>query len=194
MEVHQTSLSEVLLLKPQIHLDSRGYFLESYRENFIRDKIGATQWVQENESLSTYGVLRGLHFQYPPYAQSKLVRVVMGSVLDVALDIRTESSTFGKYIAVELNDENKYQLYIPKGFAHGFLVLSSKAIFQYKVDAYYNRESEKSINPLDPNLRIDWKLSNKNLVLSEKDLKAKKLEESMDELKAINNQWEVNSI
>lgn len=157
------------LLTPRVFADDRGYFLESWSAARFRQEVGDVDWVQDNESMSVRGTLRGLHFQKEPYAQAKLVRVVVGRVWDVTVDIRPGSATFGKWEAVELSDENKHQLYIPKGFAHGFLVLSGHAIFQYKVDAPWNRESEACIRWNDPTLAIDWPLPESELIISEKD-------------------------
>jgi dTDP-4-dehydrorhamnose 3,5-epimerase len=172
MQIIQTKIPEVVIIEPQIFGDERGYFFESFSKNKFEKKVMRTEFVQDNESESTYGVLRGLHYQVPPYAQSKLVRVVVGKVLDVALDIRKSSPTFGKHLIVELSAENKRQLFIPRGFAHGFVVLSDKAIFAYKVDNIYDAASEASIRFDDPELNIDWTLKHDELKLSPKDIKA----------------------
>lgn len=169
MEVINTEIEGVKIIKPQIYKDSRGYFFESFSEKEFQSNIGKIHFVQDNESFSIKGVLRGLHFQKPPYSQAKLVRCTEGKVLDIALDIRKGSSTFGKYVAVELTDSNNLQLFIPKGFAHGFIVLSDFAKFQYKCDGYYNPESEGGIYPLDKELNIKWLLSEDSIILSDKD-------------------------
>lgn len=169
MQFIQTSISEVILIQPKVFGDSRGYFVESFRKDLFVEHIGGVDFIQDNESKSCYGVLRGLHYQMPPYDQAKLVRAVTGHVLDVAVDIRSHSPTYGQHVAVELSEENKYQLFIPKGFAHGFLVLSRYAIFAYKVDAPYAPEHERGIHHADPQLGIDWKLPESEIQLSEKD-------------------------
>jgi dTDP-4-dehydrorhamnose 3,5-epimerase len=169
MKIYESSLAEVYIIEPKIWGDERGYFFESYRHDLIEKQIRKFNWVQDNESMSTKGVLRGLHYQLPPFAQSKLVRVIQGSVLDVAVDIRKGSPNFGKHVSVELTGENKKQLLIPRGFAHGFLVLSETALFSYKVDNYYSKESERSILWRDPTIGVDWKLEEKDLIISEKD-------------------------
>ena len=142
MEVIKTSIDGVVIIEPRIFRDERGYFFESFSQREFDEKVGHIDFVQDNESMSVYGVMRGLHFQRPPYAQSKLVRCVRGKVLDVAVDIRAGSPTYGKYVAVELSEENHRQIFIPKGFAHGFSVLSDEAVFQYKCDNFYHPESE----------------------------------------------------
>jgi len=155
---------------PSIFKDERGYFYESFNKNLFKDKTGLSpDFVQDNQSQSTYGVLRGLHFQIGEMAQSKLVRVIEGKVLDVVVDLRKEEPTFGQSFSIELSADNKKQLYIPKGFAHGFLVLSEKATFFYKCDNYYHKESERGLKFNDPILNIDWQLDEKELILSEKD-------------------------
>lgn len=169
MQVIETLIPEVLIFEPRVFGDSRGYFLESFRQNFIQEKIGNVQFVQDNESFSQHGVLRGLHFQLPPYTQGKLVRVLQGEVLDVAVDIRTGSPTFGKHVAVRLSAENKRQLWIPRGFAHGFAVLSETALFSYKCDNYYASAADGGIKWNDPKIGIDWLLSADEILLSEKD-------------------------
>lgn len=170
MNIIKTNIEGVLIIEPRVFGDARGYFFESYS---VRDFVTASgfevNFVQDNESLSHYGVVRGLHFQLPPFAQSKLVRVVEGTVLDVAVDIRKGSPTFGKHIAVELSAENKRQFFIPKGFAHGFAVLSETAVFQYKCDEYYHPEAEGAIAWNDPALAIDWLVPDDKVLLSEKD-------------------------
>lgn len=170
MTVTKTAIEGVLILEPEVFGDERGYFFESFNEERFRAATGIeTHFVQDNESRSKHGVLRGLHFQRPPYAQAKLVRVVRGRVLDVAVDIRTGSPTYGKHIAVELSEDNHRQLFIPKGFAHGFVVLSDEAIFQYKCDEYYHPESECGIAWNDPEIGIDWSMAESEITLSEKD-------------------------
>lgn len=171
MKIIDTEINEIKIIEPRIFYDERGYFFESFVEQWFTANVCNTRFVQDNESQSTYGVLRGLHFQKPPYAQAKLVRVVIGKVLDIVVDIRKESHTFGKYVAVELNDKDKRQLFIPKGFAHGYITLSEKAIFQYKCDNYYAPQSEGGILWNDPELGIDWRISEKDIILSEKDKK-----------------------
>lgn len=168
MEIVNTNIADVKVLIPQVFTDDRGYFTEIFREEALYEKMGVS-FVQENESFSKKGVLRGLHYQKAPYAQTKLVRCVLGKILDVAVDLRKESPTFGKYIAEELSGENKKQLFIPQGFAHGFVVLSDWAIVVYKVDNYYNKEAEVTIQYNDDSLRIDWGIPEKELILSEKD-------------------------
>lgn len=170
MAVIKTAIEGVVIIEPKLFGDERGYFFESYNEEYFRAETGIeTRFVQDNESRSKYGVLRGLHFQQPPYAQAKLVRVVKGRVLDVAVDIRTGSSTFGKYVAVELSEDNHRQLFIPKGFAHGYAVLSDEAIFQYKCDNLYHPECEGAIVWNDPSIAIDWGVAEADIILSEKD-------------------------
>ena len=169
MEVIQTAIEGLLIIQPRVFEDERGYFLETFSLKTFEEKVAKTLFVQDNESKSQYGVLRGLHFQKPPFAQAKLVRVVKGCVLDVAVDIRKDSPTFGQHLAIELSGENKTQLFIPHGFAHGFAVLSEDAVFQYKCDNYYHPESEGAIAWDDPTLNIDWKLPLTDIILSEKD-------------------------
>lgn len=169
MNVVKTKIDGLLIIEPKIFGDSRGYFFESFSEKWFRENVCNTTFVQDNESKSKYGVLRGLHFQKPPHAQSKLVRVVKGAVLDVAVDIRKDSPTFGQHVAVELTEDNKRQFFIPRGFAHGFAVLSEEVVFQYKCDNYYAPHSEGGIMWNDPALNIDWKLNESDILLSEKD-------------------------
>ena len=169
MEIIKTNIEGVVLIKPRVFGDSRGYFFESFSAGRFEKEVCRTVFVQDNESSSRYGVLRGLHYQLPPYTQAKLVRVVRGRVLDVAVDIRQGSPTFGQHVAVELSGENKLQLFLPKGFAHGFAVLSEEAVFQYKCDAYYALEYEGAIRYDDPALGIDWRLPADDIILSEKD-------------------------
>jgi dTDP-4-dehydrorhamnose 3,5-epimerase len=170
MNFIRTNIPDVVICEPTTHNDSRGYFVESFRKDKLESFLGfSVNFCQDNESKSSFGVLRGLHYQLPPYAQTKLVRVISGKVLDVAVDIRKGSPTFGKYVAVELNEENKRALFVPRGFAHGFLVLSQEAIFTYKVDNYYSFENERGIAYDDKEISIDWKVDTKELVLSPKD-------------------------
>lgn len=179
MNVVKTEIEGVVIIEPKVFGDERGYFFESFSEQWFRENVCNTQFVQDNESKSRYGVLRGLHFQRPPYAQSKLVRVVKGKVLDVAVDIRKGSPTFGQHVAVILSEENKLQFFIPRGFAHGFVVLSEEAIFQYKCDNYYAPHSEGAVAFDDPELAIDWQIDHTDLFLSEKDRKNPLLKESV---------------
>ncbi len=169
MKFIQTQLNGVVIIEPTIFGDERGYFYESFKDEEFRREVCDTTFVQDNQSKSSRGVLRGLHFQAPPYSQSKLVRVVSGKVLDVAVDIRKGSPTYGEHVAVELSAENNRQLFIPRGFAHGFVVLSEEAVFQYKCDNYYCRESEGSIMWNDIALGIDWRIPESDVTLSEKD-------------------------
>ncbi|MCU7694593.1 dTDP-4-dehydrorhamnose 3,5-epimerase [Haoranjiania flava] len=171
MTITPTTLNDCFIIEPKVFADDRGYFLESFSEKKFIEAVCDTRFVQDNESKSSYGVLRGLHFQKPPFAQSKLVRVIKGAVLDVAVDMRRSSSTFGKSFAVELTEDNKKQLFIPRGFAHGFVVLQDDTIFQYKCDNYYAPESEGGILWNDPELNIDWKVPFDKIILSEKDKK-----------------------
>ena len=171
MEVKKTDIEGVVILEPRLFEDERGYFFEAFSEREFAEKVRECHFVQENEAYSTYGVVRGLHFQRPPHAQSKLVRVVKGRVLDVVVDIRKGSPTFGKHIAVELSAENHRQLFIPRGFAHGYSVLSEDALLEYKCDNYYAPASEGAIVWNDPALAIDWQLPTESVILSDKDLK-----------------------
>ena len=171
MNVIKTDLDGVVIIEPRIFNDDRGYFFESFSERDFFANVREVHFVQDNESKSSYGVLRGLHFQKPPFAQSKLVRVIKGAVLDVAVDIRVGSPTFGKYVAVELSADNHRQFFIPRGFAHGFSVLSDEVIFQYKCDNFYAPQSEGAIAWNDPTLNIDWRIPADDVVLSEKDKK-----------------------
>ena len=174
MEVIKTSIDGLLIIEPRVFDDARGYFFESFSQREFEDKVAPILghnilFVQDNESKSSYGVMRGLHFQRPPYAQSKLVRCVQGAVLDVGVDIRKGSKTYGQHVAVELTEDNHRQFFIPKGFAHGFSVLSETAVFQYKCDEFYHPEAEGGISINDETLGIDWKLPSENRVLSHKD-------------------------
>ncbi len=177
MEIIKTSIEGLVIIRPRIFSDSRGYFFESYSQRDFEKEVGDIHFVQDNESKSSYGVLRGLHFQKPPYAQSKLVRVIKGTVLDVAVDIRKGSPTYGKWEAVELSEDNKLQLFIPRGFAHGFSVLSKEALFQYKCDNFYHPEAEGAIAWDDPQLDIAWQLPKDSIILSAKDMKHPSLAE-----------------
>jgi dTDP-4-dehydrorhamnose 3,5-epimerase len=171
MKITTTAIEGVVILEPEVFGDERGYFFESFSQREFEEKVCKTTFVQDNESSSRYGVLRGLHFQKPPHAQAKLVRVVKGKVLDIAVDIRKGSPTFGHHVSTELSGENKRQLFIPRGFAHGFAVLSDEVVFQYKCDRYYVPHSEGGILWNDPALGIDWKLPEEDVFLSEKDKK-----------------------
>ncbi|NLU29239.1 MAG: dTDP-4-dehydrorhamnose 3,5-epimerase [Bacteroidales bacterium] len=171
MKITTTAIEGVVILEPEVFGDERGYFFESFSQREFEEKVCKTTFVQDNESSSRYGVLRGLHFQKPPHAQAKLVRVVKGKVLDIAVDIRKGSPTFGHHVFTELSGENKRQLFIPRGFAHGFAVLSDEVVFQYKCDRYYVPHSEGGILWNDPALGIDWKLPEEDVILSEKDKK-----------------------
>ncbi len=172
MEIIKTDIEGVFLIEPTVFGDSRGYFFESFNAREFAEKTGLeVNFVQDNESKSRYGVLRGLHFQCPPYAQSKLVRVVKGQVLDVAVDLRKSSPTYGKYVIAELTGDNHRQFFMPKGFAHGFAVLSDEAVFQYKCDNFYTPQSEGALMWDDPDINIPWPLDPKDIILSEKDRK-----------------------
>ena len=176
MNIIKTNIEGVLIIEPRLFRDDRGYFLESFNEREFNGKISPIlghkiNFCQDNESMSFYGVLRGLHFQRPPYSQSKLVRCVKGRVLDVVVDIRKGSPTYGKYVSVELTEDNHLQFFIPRGFAHGFAVLSETAVFQYKCDEFYHPEADGGISILDDTLGIDWKIPAERVNLSEKDMK-----------------------
>ena len=183
MEVIKTAIEGVVIIEPRIFTDARGYFFESFSQKEFDEKVRPIRFVQDNESKSSYGVMRGLHYQKMPYTQSKLVRCVKGSVLDVAVDIREGSPTFGQHVAVELTEENHRQFFIPKGFAHGFAVLSEEAVFQYKCDEFYAPESEGGIQLIDETLGIDWKIPVGNAILSEKDLHRTCLKDSVLDFK-----------
>jgi dTDP-4-dehydrorhamnose 3,5-epimerase len=177
MKFSRTEIPEVIVIEPTVHGDSRGYFSETFREDKLKEFLGyKIDFIQDNESKSSKGVLRGLHYQLPPKAQTKLVRVIEGKVLDVAVDIRKDSPTFGKHIAVELSSQNRKQLLIPRGFAHGFAVLSEKAIFSYKVDNYYSPENDRGL--LYSDFGIDWQILEEDILLSEKDKIQPKLSEA----------------
>lgn len=169
MNVVQTEIPGVVIIEPRVFEDARGYFFESFSQRDFDAQVREVKFVQDNESKSSYGVLRGLHFQKPPYAQSKLVRVVKGAVLDVAVDIRKGSPTFGKHVAVELTESNHRQFFIPRGFAHGFVVLTDEVVFQYKCDNFYAPQSEGALAWDDPDLGIDWKVKASDVILSDKD-------------------------
>lgn len=178
MNYIKTEISDVVIIEPRVFNDSRGYFFEAFKKEEFNDNVGNVDFVQDNESKSSYGVLRGLHYQKGEYSQAKLVRVIKGKVVDVAVDIRKSSPTFGKHVMVELSEENKRQLFIPRGFAHGFLVLSDEAIFTYKVDNAYAPQHEASIKFNDPDLNINWPIDPKNVLASEKDYNGKAFAEA----------------
>ena len=178
MNYIKTEISDVVIIEPRVFNDSRGYFFEAFKKEEFNDNVGNVDFVQDNESKSSYGVLRGLHYQKGEYSQAKLVRVIKGKVVDVAVDIRKSSPTFGKHVMVELSDENKRQLFIPRGFAHGFLVLSDEAIFTYKVDNAYAPQHEASIKFNDPDLNINWSIDPKDVLASEKDYNGKAFAEA----------------
>ncbi len=178
MEVIKTAIEGVFIIEPRLFKDDRGYFFESFSQREFNEKVYEVNFVQDNESKSSYGVLRGLHFQKPPYAQSKLVRVIKGAVLDVAVDIRKGSPTFGKYVSVELTEDNHRQFFIPRGFAHGFSVLTDEVLFQYKCDNFYAPQSEGALAWDDPDLGIDWKVAADEIILSEKDRHHKRLRDA----------------
>ena len=186
MQIVKTDLEGVVIIEPKVFGDNRGYFFESFSEREFCGKVADVKFVQDNESKSSYGVVRGLHFQNPPYAQSKLVRVVKGAVLDVVVDIRKGSPTYGKHVAVELTEDNHRQTFIPRGFAHGFAVLSDEAIFQYKCDSFYAPQSEGAIAWDDPDLGIDWRIPADEIILSAKDM-------SHPRLKDIESSFEYNN-
>ena len=171
MNVIKTDIEGVVIIEPRIFTDTRGYFFEAFSERDFCKEVRGIKFVQDNESKSSYGVMRGLHFQRPPFTQSKLVRVIKGAVLDVAVDIRKGSPTYGKHVAVELTEDNHRQFFVPRGFAHGFAVLSDEAIFQYKCDNFYAPEADGGISILDESLGIDWRIHKDKAILSEKDTK-----------------------
>ena len=170
MKIIKTDIEGVFILEPRVFGDSRGYFFESFSQKEFEEQVGKVVFVQDNESKSSYGVVRGLHYQLPPYTQAKLVRVVKGCVLDVVVDLRKGSPTFGKHVSSELSEENKRQLFVPRGFAHGFAVLSEEAVFQYKCDNYYAPDYEGGILFDDPALGIDWRIPREKMILSAKDI------------------------
>ena len=169
MNIIETSIAGLVIIEPRIFEDSRGYFFESFSQREFDERVAKVVFVQDNESRSTYGVMRGLHFQRPPYTQSKLVRCVRGAVLDVVVDLRKGSPTYGQHVAVEITEQNHRQVFIPKGMAHGFAVLSPEAVFQYKCDEFYHPESEGGISILDDSLDIDWHIPREKAILSPKD-------------------------
>lgn len=171
MEVIKTDIEGVLILEPRVFTDARGYFFESFSKKVFDEIVPGVEFVQDNESCSSRGVMRGLHFQRPPYAQAKLVRCVRGSVLDIAVDIRKGSPTYGKHVTCLLTEHNHRQFFIPRGFAHGFAVLSDTAVFQYKCDNYYHPEADGGISIQDPDLGIDWRIDPVSAILSDKDTK-----------------------
>lgn len=178
MKIIETEIQGLFIIEPDVYGDSRGYFFESFNKRRFEEQTGiSVDFVQDNESRSTYGVVRGLHFQKPPHAQAKLVRVVSGRVLDVAVDLREGSPTYGRHVAVELSGENHRQVFIPKGFAHGFSVLSEEAVFQYKCDDYYAPETEGAVAWDDPDIAIDWRIPADDMILSERDKKHPRLSE-----------------
>ena len=178
MNIIKTALDGVVIIEPRLFKDRRGYFFESYSQRAFDHEVMPVKFVQDNESMSSFGVIRGLHYQRMPYTQSKLIRCVRGTVLDVAVDIRLGSPTYGKHVAVELSEHNHRQLFIPRGFAHGFSVLSDIAIFQYKCDNFYHPESDAGISILDSDLGIDWRIPSDKAILSEKDLRHACLKDS----------------
>lgn len=177
MNVIKSAIDGVVIIEPKVFGDSRGYFFESWSQRDFDEFVRPIKFVQDNESMSTYGVMRGLHFQRPPYTQSKLVRCVKGAVLDVAVDIRKGSPTYGQHVAVELTEDNHRQFFVPKGMAHGFAVLSETAVFQYKCDEFYHPEADDGISILDDSLGIDWKIPTDKALLSEKDTKHESLKD-----------------
>ncbi len=178
MNYIQTEIDGVWVIEPKLFRDARGYFMETFKEDEFREKVGDVHFLQDNESRSSYGVLRGLHYQKGIYSQAKLVRVIKGCVWDVAVDLRRSSPTFGKYVSIELNEENKRQIFISRGFAHGFLVLSNEAVFTYKVDNIYAPQAEASIRFDDETIDIQWPISLEQLILSEKDKQARLFNEA----------------
>ena len=197
MNIIQTNIPGVLIIEPRVFKDSRGYFFESFSQREFDEKVKpilghSINFVQDNESMSSYGVMRGLHYQRMPYTQSKLVRCVKGAVLDVAVDIRKGSPTFGQHVAVELTEDNHRQFFIPRGFAHGFAVLSETAVFQYKCDEFYHPEADGGISILDESLGIDWRIPMEKAILIEKDLKHACLKDTVQMINYTNNQHELS--
>lgn len=184
MDVIKTAIEGVVIIEPKVFKDARGYFFESFSQQEFEEKVRKINFVQDNESMSSYGVLRGLHFQYPPFTQSKLVRCVKGTVLDVAVDIRKGSPFYGQHVAVELSEDNHRQLFVPRGFAHGYAVLSETAVFQYKCDNFYAPQADGGISIKDDSLGIDWCIPIENTLLSEKDTRC-------NLLKDIDNPFEI---
>lgn len=179
MNIIPTALDGVVIIEPRVFKDVRGYFFESFSQREFDAKVRPIQFVQDNESMSSFGVIRGLHYQRPPFTQSKLVRCVKGRVLDVVVDIRKGSPTFGQHVAVELSEDNHYQVFIPRGFAHGFAVLSDVAVFQYKCDDFYHPEADAGIQLMDEELGIDWRIPLEHAILSERDLRHVKLRDAV---------------
>ena len=171
MEVFKTAIEGLVIIEPKVFKDTRGYFFESFSQREFEEKVRRINFVQDNESMSSYGVMRGLHFQRPPYTQSKLIRCIRGKILDVAVDIRNGSPTYGQHIAVELSQQNHRQFFVPRGFAHGFAVLSDEAIVQYKCDNFYAPEADSGISIKDESLGIDWQIPTESAILSDKDIK-----------------------
>lgn len=178
MEYKKTGIPGVFVIEPRVFNDARGYFFEAFKKDEFIEHIGEVDFIQDNESKSSYGVLRGLHYQKGEWSQAKLVRVIKGRVLDVAVDIRKSSPTFGQHVMVELSEDNKRQFFIPRGFAHGFLVLSQEAVFTYKVDNVYAPQAEAGIRFDDPDLAIEWPIDSKDMLLSDKDLKAPRMKDA----------------
>lgn len=178
MEYIKTEIEGVWIIQPKVFNDARGYFFEAWKKEEFEEYVGKVSFLQDNESKSSYGVLRGLHYQKGEFSQAKLVRVIKGCVLDVAVDIRKDSPTFGKHVMVELSEDNKRQFFIPRGFAHGFLVMSDEAIFTYKVDNIYAPQAEASIRFDDPDIAIKWPIDSKDVLTSAKDMDAKSLKEA----------------
>ena len=179
MQFIRTAIPDVIIIKPKIHGDERGYFIETFRQDMLEDFLGfKVNFCQDNESKSSKGVLRGLHYQLAPAAQTKLVRVIKGRVLDVAVDIRKDSPYFGEHVAIELSEENKHQLFVPRGFAHAFVVLEDETVFAYKVDNYYSPENDRGIAFNDPAIGVNWKIEGSLLNLSKKDTKQPKLQDA----------------
>ncbi len=177
MRFIETIIQGLIIIEPKVFRDERGYFYESFNQKQFERNVGRVEFVQDNESRSTYGVLRGLHFQKPPFTQAKLVRCICGKILDVAVDLRSDSPTFGKHFTIVLSSDDKRQLFIPKGFAHGFVVMSEDAVFSYKVDNYYSPEHDAGISWNDKQLQIDWQLPLHEIILSEKDKELKSISE-----------------
>ena len=171
MEVIKTAIEGLVIIEPKVFWDQRGYFFESFSQREFEEKVRKINFVQDNESMSRYGVMRGLHFQRPPFTQSKLLRCVKGKVLDVAVDIRKGSPTYGQHVAVELSEDNHRMFFVPRGFAHGFAVLSDVAIFQYKCDNFYAPQADCGVSIMDGSLGIDWRIPSESIILSEKDMK-----------------------
>ena len=178
MKITSLAIPDVKLIEVNVFADSRGYFFESFRKEIFENEIGRIDFVQENESKSFYGTLRGLHYQAPPFSQSKLVRVIEGEIIDVAVDLRKNSPTLGQHVSIKLSSENKKQLFIPQGFAHGFVTLSDFAIFQYKVDNYYSKAHERGVIYNDPEIAVDWGFDKEKLIISDKDFLLPRLEEA----------------